>query len=82
MQRFHETLSKELVSFPQGIKMYRGNKLFDINTNDWFFPTLSRNEWEPHSFQVLDAFLKPESCYIDIGSWNGVLGTKCVFNEF
>lgn len=66
-----ETGTLKLVSFPQDIEMYDG-KPFGIKT-DWFFSELQQKKWESHSFEILDKFLKPFSCFVDIGAWCGVL---------
>jgi FkbM family methyltransferase len=64
----------EIVEFPHGFKLWKGdNSHYNLDTT-WFFGVLSDKTWEPHSFKVLDLFLKnPESCYVDIGAWIGPL---------
>lgn len=63
----------------------RGKKIYysDKNHFEWW-GRVSRNEWEPETFDVFDKEIVPGKVFIDIGAWNGAvslyaskLGAKC-----
>jgi hypothetical protein len=41
----------------------------DDGVFQWFYPRLIAKQWEPYSFAIIDTCLKPNSMYIDIGTW-------------
>lgn len=38
---------------------------------EWFWYGFANGEWEPNTFKAFDAFLTPDSVYVDIGAWIG-----------
>lgn len=36
-----------------------------------FWGWVTENRWEPHTFQVLNQYLTPQTTYIDLGAWIG-----------
>lgn len=36
-----------------------------------FWKLVNRNEWEPHTFSILDKYLDSDTVYCDIGTWIG-----------
>lgn len=51
---------------------FRG-KTINYIQREGFWNNVSAGEWEPHSFDILDKYIKPGEAFIDIGAWNGVL---------
>lgn len=51
---------------------YRGKEIVYEN-QPAFFQTIQAGEWEPETFDILDAFVTPGKIFIDIGAWVGAL---------
>lgn len=50
----------------------RGQEI-KYRNNELFFRAVQSGKWEPETFDVLDKFIEPKKCFIDIGAWCGVL---------
>jgi FkbM family methyltransferase len=50
---------------------YRDESFKFANSHSIFWDELSKNNWEPETFDILDNNLKPHMTYVDIGAWIG-----------
>jgi FkbM family methyltransferase len=39
--------------------------------DDWFWPRVKAGQWEPHTFAIMDRFLRPGWRFVDVGAWIG-----------
>ena len=43
----------------------------DTPVHENFWDQVSKNKWEPETFEILDRFVNSQSTYLDIGAWIG-----------
>lgn len=54
------------------MKIQKDNVTFEVTGEPaWFWDKMSKGEWEPETFQILNKFLTPDSIVFDIGAWVG-----------
>lgn len=56
------------------IQIIKNGVSFCVQNNEnyaSFWQTVANGEWEPETFSIFDAYLTPETTYLDAGAWIG-----------